>query len=192
MAIADLHDTAVSEWTPGPLKKGKLQTTAQLLRQGQPTPLIRIAPLDPEDAIWIPFAPSVYKGTGAEPRKNIVFTVPDEVKRQIDRLEEAVKAALRPAFPALDSIWRSSTKPAGQYPASLRGKIWTSGPLQCRTLDLEGGPVEMPNDWASLTCVPLLSISVYVQKRFAGLCIDVMELRLGPKRRRREAQWSFI
>ena len=192
MAIPNLQDAALSEWTPGPLKKGRIQTTAQLLRQGQPAPFLRVAPLDPEDAVFTPFAPSVFKGTGAEPQKNIVFSIPDDVKSQLDRLEEAVKAALMPAFPALDSIWRSSTKPAGKYSALLRAKIWTSGPLKCRTLDLDGKPVEMPQDWVGLTCVPALSISCYVQQRFAGLRIDVIELRLGPKRRRKAAQWTFL
>ncbi len=59
-----------------------------VLLNGQP---LRIKLADDMKSITLPFAPSVFKGNGDEPRKGIVFSVLPQVVEAMAELEDACR-----------------------------------------------------------------------------------------------------
>ena len=89
--------------------------------------VLQLAPKDSLGQITTPWAPSVYSGTGNEPRQTITFSVSDEIRQHMELIEEAVRDCLKQHVPGIDAIWSSSTKPPGKHPSILRAKIVVSG-----------------------------------------------------------------
>ena len=78
-------------------------------------------------SITTPWAPNVYKGTGAETRVTMTVNVPDAIREYMECIEERVRDLVRPYVPKIDAIWHSSSKPSDKHPSSLRGEIvWRS------------------------------------------------------------------
>ena len=153
----------------------------------------RSAPKAELGAIWTPFPPSVFQGTGQEPRKSIVFSIPDEVRRQIELIEEHLREKLRPYAPQIDAIWHSSVKPPGQHPGSLRAKITLEGPGACLFIDDENKVVDIPEDWAGLTLIPVVEFrACYLQKGAAGMILEVVKVMTGQKREEMETDTAFL
>ena len=100
-AIAQLPN-----WTlcPFKAKDGQMQIATVRGSDGS-WPAIQLLPMDCMGEITTPFAPSAYRGTGNEPRKGIVFQVPDAVALAV--------AKSRPGH-------RSSTRAASGIPRSRR------------------------------------------------------------------------
>ena len=90
------------------------------------------------EGVALPLEPSVFRGSGDEPRKNIVFNVPDATREAIEALEERARelAELSPA------VWNAATKPGEQYPPLLKAKINVAGPQTCPLFDAAGQKLE--------------------------------------------------
>jgi hypothetical protein len=169
-------------WQLGPHKAATQMTIAGVRANGQ-VPCIQLLPKSAMGAIWTPFAPSVYGGNGTEPRRSIVFSLPDDVRRCLENMEEWAREALRPTMPTIDAAWYSAVKPAANYPATLRAKITLSGPGACPIVDAEGKPVEVVENWQGLCVIPILEVrGVYIRKASAGLILEVTGLMIGPTR----------
>ena len=144
--------------------------------------MIQLVPSGDIEKVQVPFAPSVFKGQGDEPRKGIVFSLPDQVAQHILLLEEIVREQLRPSCPHIDAIWHSCLRVRLGFPASLRAKIWLQGLDPCKFVSEQGQRVEQPQDWSGLSCLPLISLAAYLQKNSAGLLLDVKALMVGSKK----------
>ena len=169
-AIAELP-----EWTTGPFKAkdGQMQIASIRDRDGQ-WPQIQLLPMACMGEISIPFEPSVYRGTGNEPRKGIVFSVPDSVLLALAKIEDWAQKQ-SPGIP-----WHSAIKTGGNYPACFKAKINVTGPNACRILDAKQCPAEWPESWPRLAVLPILEVrGIYSQKTGRGLIIDVTHLMVG-------------
>ena len=123
----------------------------------------------------VPFEPSVYNGTGAEPRKGIVFAVSSEDVEAIARLEEACQAALKTDELHRHAVWNSCVKPGGQYPASLRAKITIPG---ANFFDAAGQPAGPPDSWRRLKVNAALRVKgLYETKQGSGLVLETVALQ---------------
>ena len=168
-AVAELPD-----WTlcPFKAKAGQMQVASIHGKSGG-WPMVQLLPLGRMGDITTPFAPSVYRGTGNEPRKGIVFSVPDEVLLALCKIEEWA----RKQHP--DGVWHSVIKDGGTYPSSVKAKINVSGPNACRILDAEQRPTAWPENWSRLSVIPIIEFrGVYSQKTGNGLILDVTHLMI--------------
>jgi hypothetical protein len=180
--MALITDVVLDGWKLGRPRAVKHLSICGLSANGH-TPKLQLATKDQMGSIWTPFAPSVYGGTGSEPRKSIVFSIPDDLRRQLEAIEEWCRDHLRESTPNVDSVWHSSIRPAAQYPASLRAKITVAGPSPCSFIDEEGNPVPEPTDWAGLPVIPIVEFrGVYTQKGAAGMLLETVHLMVGQKR----------
>lgn len=176
-------------WSLGSLKPGKFVSTQHLRFRGQAAPTIQLVPSGDLEQVRVPFAPSVFKGQGDEPRKGIVFSVSDQVAQHILLLEEIVREQLRPSCPQIDAIWHSCLRVRSGFPPSFRAKIWLQGLDPCKFFSEQGQRVEQPQDWSGLSCLPLIAVAAYTQKNSAGLLVDVKALMVGSKR---SSSFSFL
>jgi hypothetical protein len=117
------------------------------------------------------FEPSVYNGTGDEPRKNIVFEITEESAKQIEEIENWTR--VQTGIP-LDK-WVSCLKRA-ETPR-LKAKINMSGSRVCEFLGPEGqtNPPDSFRNRAGV--VAILIRGVYLQRQATGLMIDVVALK---------------
>ena len=116
-----------SAWGMGASRPGKFVTTIQLKYKGQQAPPVQLVPSTEMGSVYTPFAPSVFHGTGQEPKQGICFTIPQEVADDMVLLEEAIREQLKATYPNVDSMWFSSVRVSAQYPTTLRAKILVSG-----------------------------------------------------------------
>ena len=72
--------------------------------------------------IYVPFEPSVFRGTGAEARKGFLFSIPQDVMDDLS----AIEAWAQQQVPS--STWHSCLKEPGNYGAGLKAKINVTGP----------------------------------------------------------------
>ena len=173
--------------TLGQVKQGKFLETATLHFQGEPA-VIQLAPSSDIDSITIPFVPSVYHGQGDEPKKGIVFNIPDSIRQQLELLEDKVRDDLKPTYPKINSIWRSATKPSGKWPSQLKAKIKLA---DCKYFDAEG-PTTAPQEWAKLSAIPILKPLVFIQKATAGITFEVIGLKVGQRQQDQADAVSFV
>ena len=137
------------EWTLGPFKAkdGQMQIATIRGKEGG-WPAIQLLPMDHMGEVTTPFAPSVYRGTGNEPRKGIIFQVPDAVVLALCKIEDWAQKQ----HPG--GVWHSAIKTGGTYPACIKAKINVSGPNACRILDAQQRPTEWPESWPRLAVHP--------------------------------------
>jgi hypothetical protein len=115
----------------------------------------------------------VYRGTGNEPRKGIVFSVPDGVLLAFAAIEEWA----RKQHP--DGVWHSAIKSGDSYPATVKAKINVTGPNACRILDAKQRPIAWPQNWSRLAAIPIIEFrGVYSQKTGSGLILEVTHLMI--------------
>lgn len=179
-------------WKLGSLRAGRAVSTADLVYNGQTKQVFQLTPAAELGSTWVAFEPSVYGGTGGEPRKGICFSVPARVQEDLTLLEDAAREALRLINPNVDSIWRSSIKFLGRGPAVLRAKIWTRGERACKVVNSDGREVQTQQEWTGLPCVPVFSVQMYFNEKAAGLILEVIGLMAGERgqcTRRREYQF---
>ena len=76
-----------SLWKLGSLHAGGAVSTASLVYDGKRGQRFQLTPTAELGSVWIAFEPSVYRGTGNEPRKGIVFSMPAHVQEDLELLE---------------------------------------------------------------------------------------------------------
>ena len=127
--------------------------------------------------LTIPFEPSVYGG-GSDPRKPIVFNIPEPLFEAMAALEDWCRQVLEEAHPTIQAMWTTSIKPGEQYEARLKAKINVSGARQARFYDHAAQPTEPPAVWKGLKANAILGVrGVYIQKHSVGLLLEVTDLR---------------
>jgi hypothetical protein len=186
-----LSDAAsnLAGWTVCPPTQAKAMQIAYVRLHGR-SAVLQLTPKGLLGQVSTPWAPSVYNGTGNEPRQTITFSVPDEIRQQMELIEEAVRDCLKQHMPSIDAIWSSSTKPPSKHASILRAKIVVSGDKACPCFNAAGEPVALPTDWVDLAVLPIIAVkSVYLQKGMAGLVLEVVSLMVGE---RQEAQQRSI
>ena len=164
----------LSQWTLGPpkSKNGQMSIASIVAKDGWPS--VQLLPRERLGEIQTPFEPSVFRGTGDEPRKGIVFAVPPDVLADLAKIAEWAKKQ------APSQIWHSVVKEPGSYSGSVKAKINMSGPNACSVVDRDGKPVKWPENWPRLPVIPIVEVrGVYIQKTGSGLILDVTCLMVG-------------
>jgi hypothetical protein len=85
--------------------------------------LLQLTPMKDLGAVTIPWEPNVFGGSRQDPRKTISFSVPEEIRQQMELVEGASRDKLRESLPKIDSARSSSTTPPGKHPSLMRAKI---------------------------------------------------------------------
>jgi hypothetical protein len=121
------------------------------------------------------FEPSVFKGTGEEPRKGIVLALSQEEAEGIAALEDAIRQKLEIS----PEKWLSNVR-RHDSGISLKAKIDLSGPRACSFLRKDTGAQGPPEDFKGREVdVVVLVRSVYIQKTGSGLVMDVVAMKYG-------------
>ena len=181
-AIAQLSDWTLKEPRS---KNGQMSISAITGKDGS-WPSIQLVPRERLGEIYTPFEPSVYRGTGGEPRKGILFTVPPDVLEDLRTIEDWA----RKQTPG--SVWHSAIKEAGGYNGGIKAKINISGPHACVVVDPDGNLAAWPEEWAKLPVLPIVEVrGVYSQKTGSGLILDVTNIMIGEPTERNK-QSAFL
>ena len=113
-AIADM-----TNWTLGPPKSKNGQMTISSITGKGGWPSVKLLPRERLGEIYTPFEPSVFRGTGTEPRKGIVFAVPPDVLDDLQKIEDWA----RKQTSSLSAVWHSAIKEPGTFwPQRLLGR----------------------------------------------------------------------
>lgn len=167
----------VASWSLAPPRSVGQMSIASITAQGQP-PLLQLVSRAEIGACTTPFAPSVFRGTGEETRKSVLFTIPEETAQEVLKIEEWASQALQKE--AGRAQWSSCIRRMERFPPGLKAKISTQT-VQC--FDLDDQPRELPEDWRGMAVVPILQIrGVYLQKQAFGLIIDCVAMMVGEKK----------
>ena len=168
---ASPHEIRLSNVKSGP---NKLLKTAFASFQGKPL-YLKLS----DTFLRIPFAPSMYNGTGDEERKTIVIEIRPEIEEVFAQLEDIMRQSLEEQQANIDSMWMSPIKPAsGSYNASIKAKINVSGAKQAKFYNEENLAVEPPTDWRNTEAQVVVHVrGAYLQKNAAGLMLDVTHMR---------------
>ena len=162
-------------WTIGPMQVKNGQMSIASIKVNGETPAIQLLPKERMGEITTPFEPSIYRGTGQEPRKNILFAIPEETRALLEQIETWAQTQAD-----LKGVWHPATKPATNYTPTLKAKINETGPNACPCVDIDGKPTPMPTDWRRLAVLPIIEVrGVYSQKTGAGLVLEVVALMIG-------------
>ena len=164
----------VSQWTLGPPTSKNGQMAIRSITGTDGWPSVQLLPRARLCEIYTPFEPSVFRGTGSEPRKGIVFIVPPDVLEGLRTIETWAKKSDPGA------VWHSAIKESAGYASCVKAKINQSGPHACTIVDMDGRPVKWPENWARLRVIPIIDVrGVYIQKTGSGLILDVVRLMVG-------------
>ena len=109
----------LKQWTLGPPKQKNGQRSISSITGKEGWPSVQLLPRERLGDIYVPFEPSVFRGTGAEPRKGIVCSAPQDVLDD----EEWAKQQISP----LSATWHSCMKEPGNYNGGMQAKINVSG-----------------------------------------------------------------
>ena len=129
----------------------------------------------------IPFEPSVFGGSGGEPRKAVRFAIcEDELLDRILDMERKARALLEDTGVKL--TWVSSIAEATElYPASVKAKVWVTGERAALIRDENGDAILMPSQpWPRPRANALLEArGIYrMANSTAGLILQVAALQL--------------
>ena len=128
-------------------------------------------------SITVVWEPNEYEGNGEI--QGIHFIIPDEIRQDLELVEERVREALKPSVPHIDSIWVGCTKASSKH-ALLRAMIVVSGEKACACYNAAREPMPLPKEWPRLPAVPIIAVrSVYINKARAGLALEVTSLMVG-------------
>jgi len=177
--MTTLLEQAVGEgWTVGAPQQLKNVQMCPIQYKGRQA-LIQLLPRG-NMSIKVPFAPSVYRGTGQETRLNITFDTPASVIAQMQQVEDGIVAKAREILPNLDALWCSCIKPT-PYGPQLRCKVNTEGPHKIQMIS-ETGEALTVEDLNRRPVLPILAIrGIYVQRNQVGLMVDVVACIVGEK-----------
>ena len=98
-------------------------------------------------SITTPWMPNACRGTRNESRVTMTLSVSDSVREAFELIEERVRDLMRTAFPKIEPIGHSATKPGDRHKATLRAKINVSGDKIVRYVDVDGNTIEPPTQW---------------------------------------------
>ena len=121
----------------------------------------------------IVFEPSVYNGTGNEPRKNIVLEISEEDAKRIEDLEQLtrIRADISP------EKWTSCIRRSDT--ARMKAKINMHGPRRCEFIGPKG-ETEPPDTLRNRPATAAVLVrGVYMQRQASGLMVDVVALKYG-------------
>ena len=187
-----LEQAAADEggWTVGPVQQLKNMQMAQILYQGRPA-MIQVVPRG-DMSLRIPFAPSVYRGTGEETRVSCTFEAPQSVVEHMEQLEKIIIAKARDV-PHIDALWVSCARHTPHGP-QLRCKLNTEGPRKIKLVNEALEPLDLPvAELQQRQAVPILSVrGVYIQRNQVGLMLDMAACIVGPKPEPQAMQIDFI
>ena len=181
-AVAEL-----GQWTLGPpkAKNGQMAISSITGKTGWPS--VQLLPRERLGEMSTPVEPSVFRGTGTEPRKGIVFAAPSDVLDDLRAIEDWAKKQ------APSTVWHSVIKEPGNYPGSVKAKINVSGPNACSIVDMDGKPMKWPESWAHLPVIPIVEVrGVYSQKTGSGLILDVTHLMVGESEPESQRECEFL
>ena len=101
-----LSDAAsnLAVWTVSRPTQAKAMQIAYVRLHGR-SAVLQLASKDSLGQVSTPWAPSVFNGTGNEPRQTMTFSVPDEIRQQMELIEDAVRDCLKQHVPSVDAIW---------------------------------------------------------------------------------------
>ena len=168
-----------SAWSVSAPTAAKAMTAAYVRLNGK-QPFLQLTPQKDLGSITVVWEPNVFGGSGDEVRQGIHFSIPDEIRQDLELIEERVREALKPSIPHIDSIWIGCTKPPSKHASLLKAKIVVSGEKACACFNAAGEPLPMPKEWPRLPAVPIIAVkSVYIQKAMAGLVLEVTSLMVG-------------
>lgn len=177
----------VTSWNLAAPRSVGQMSIASITTEGQP-PLLQLVSRADIGSCTTPFAPSVFRGTGEETRKSVVFTVPEETAKEILKIEEWASQALQKE--AGRAQWCSCIRRMERFPPGLKAKINTQT-VQC--FDLDDQPRELPEDWHGLAVAPILQVrGVYLQKQAYGLIVDCIAMMVGEKRAPAQVRVAFV
>ena len=130
----------------------------------------------------IPFAPSVFQGTGAEERQGIVLSISPAVYDQLTSFSDSFKAQLTETYPDIAQKWTSSLKAAtDKYQPQLKAKINLKGDRVCKYFSPEGLAIKAPANWRRLDVTAVVRVGgIYVQSRGAGMLLEISHLQYDP------------
>jgi len=176
----------MKQWTLGPPKSRNGQMSISTICGKDGWPSVQLLPRERLGDIYVPFEPSVFRGTGVEPRKGIVFAVPQDVLDDLRKIEDWAKQQISP----LATTWHSCLKESGTYSGGVKAKINVSGPNPCLMFDADGGPTEWPENWTHLPVIPIIEVrGIYSQKTGSGLILEVTQLMIGEEKAPKECTW---
>jgi hypothetical protein len=188
-----LEQAAADEggWTVSPVMQLKNLQMAQILYKGQPA-RIQVVPRG-DMSLRIPFAPSVYRGTGEETRVSCTFDAPQSVVDNMERLEKMIIAMAREQVPHIDALWVSCARQTPHGP-QLRCKLNTDGLRKIQLVNEALEPLDLPvAELQHRQAVPILAVrGVCVQRNQVGLMLDLAACIVGPKEEREAMQIDFL
>ena len=183
--LRNVDNTAWILWAG---KHGKFVQTFPL-RLGNGLAVLQLVPSGSRE-VTIPFPPTAFQGDSEEPRQSLTLNVPEEVFMTFATVEDAVRELLRPQHPNSDSIWHTSLRQAGAYPAQLKVKVNLSGEREVQVFNEFDLRMEPPTNWKGLQVVPIVTLAAFVQAKTAGLIIDLAALKVVGIQS--QPTWSFL
>ena len=185
-----LRDVDNTAWILGAARQGKFVQTFPL-RLGSGTAVLQLVPGDSRE-VSIPFPPTTFQGDSEEPRQTLTLNVPEDVFLAFATVEDAVRELLRPQRPNIDSLWHTSLRQAGAYPAQLKVKVNLSGAREVQVFNEADQRIDTPMNWKGLQVVPLVTLAAFVQSKTAGMIIDLAALKVVGQQQSQQPAWSFI
>ena len=183
-----LRNVDNTAWILGAGKPGKFVQTFPL-RLGHGLAALQLAPSDCRE-VTVPFPPTTFQGDTDEPRQTLTLNIPEEVFMTFATVEDAVRELLRPQCPNIDSLWHTSLRQAGAYPAQLKVKVNLSGEREVQVFNEFDLRMEPPTNWKGLQVVPIVTLAAFVQAKTAGLIIDLAALKVVGIQS--QPTWSFL
>ena len=179
-----------SGWAVGPGQQLKNLQMAQILYQSRPA-MIQVVPRG-DMSLRIPFAPSVYRGTGEEARVSCTFEAPQSVVEHMEQLEKNIIAKAC-EVPHIDALWASCVRQTPHGP-QLHCKLNAEGPRKIQLVNEALEPLGLPvAELQHRQAVPILSVrGVYIQRNQVGLMLDMAACIVGPKPEREAMQLDFL
>ena len=171
-AVADL-----SQWTVSAPKSKNGQISISGIKYKADYPSIQLIASKRLGEIFTLYEPSVYRGTGNEPRKGVVFTIPGDVYTDLMKIEVWAKQHVPDG-----TVWHSALKEPGPFDGCVKAKINVTGSHPCEIVNTDGKPIPWPKQWAFLRVIPVLEFrGIYSQKTGSGLILDVSHIMVGPE-----------
>jgi hypothetical protein len=133
----------------------------------------------------IVFEPSVFNGTGEEPRKGIVLYNPQEEAKDISAFEEIVRGQMN----IQPEKWQSCVRKHNGEQA-LKAKFDLTGRKACKFTDTDGTKAEAPEAFKGREAdVAVLVRAVFAQKNSGGLVMDVVAMKYGAAKAPEQPDW---
>ena len=103
-----------------------------------------------------------------------------------------MRELLRPQRPNVDSLWRTSLRQAGTYPAQFKVKVNLSGGREVQVFNEADQRIDTPTNWKGLQVVPIVTLAAFVQSKTAGMIIDLAAFKVVGQQQSQLPAWSFL